>query len=322
MDSDKLRSWLGLPPGPWPPDDRTLLGLGSGPVTAAEAERRALGLMAKLRPHQLVHPDLVTEGMNRLAQALLAVSMGGQAVAPPPPPKSLAPVSDLSERKLVVLESPPAVNEPQIATPAHVAPAPVAAIAEPPTEAGSVVLVPDAAALDLSQPTIGPLRQDRRAAYRRLAGLRALIRAWDRLRPFFADPSESLPTAGHVLDFLEAAETARRAIAHSGLPRSFAAAAAPRTFAVVSQPLALAVFRSLTPPQRFSLAKDWATSRAWLDAYTNGLRAAVRRSAANQNRDRMKVVFRLLGANPEWMLAATAVAVFVLAGVRMLLRMS
>src|SRR5436305_9477654 len=93
MDMDKLRSWLGLPPGPWPPDDRTLLGLGTGPVTAAEAERRALGLMAKLRPHQLVHPDLVTEGMNRLAQALLAVSMAAPTVAPPPPLPRPAPVT-------------------------------------------------------------------------------------------------------------------------------------------------------------------------------------------------------------------------------------
>src|SRR5436305_11724 len=90
METDKLRSWLGLPPGPWPPDDRTLLGLGSGPVTAAEAERRALGLMAKLRPHQLVHPELVTEGMNRLAQALLAVSMAGPAAAPAPPSRTPA----------------------------------------------------------------------------------------------------------------------------------------------------------------------------------------------------------------------------------------
>lgn len=311
MDTDKLRSWLGLPRGPWPPDDRTLLGLGPAPVTAAEAERRALGLMAKLRPHQLVHPDLVTEGMNRLAQALLAVSMAAPT-APPPPPKPAPPPEPKPAAAPKAAEPAPAIE---------VALTPAAPVAAKP-KAGPVVLVPDTAAIDLAEPTVGPLRQERRAAYRQLAGLRALTRAWDRLRPFFADPSETVPTAGHVLDFLEAADAARTAVAHPGLPRAFAADAAPRTVAVASQPLALSVFRSLTPSQRLSLAKDWATSRAWFDAYTNGLRTAVRRSAAGQNRDRFQGAFRVLGANPEWMLAAAAVAVFVLAGVRVLLRSS
>ena len=79
MDTNLLCSWLGLPPGPWPPGDRALLGLPDGPADAADAERRALALMARLRPHQLVHPELVTEGMNRLAQALLAVTATASA---------------------------------------------------------------------------------------------------------------------------------------------------------------------------------------------------------------------------------------------------
>lgn len=79
MDTTRLAAWLNLPPGPWPPDARTLLALGSGPVSAADAERAAMVRMALLRPHQLVDPELVTEGMNRLAQAMLAV-----AAAPAP----------------------------------------------------------------------------------------------------------------------------------------------------------------------------------------------------------------------------------------------
>ncbi len=82
MDTTRLSAWLDLPPGPWPPDARTLLALGPGPVSAADAERAAMARMAMLRPHQLVDPDLVTEGMNRLAQAMLAVSVAAPAPLP------------------------------------------------------------------------------------------------------------------------------------------------------------------------------------------------------------------------------------------------
>ena len=83
MDTKLLRSWLNLPPGAWPPPDRELLGLPPGPVNPAEAERRVLERMARLRPHQLLHPDLVTEGMNRVAQALLAVTAGAAVLRLP-----------------------------------------------------------------------------------------------------------------------------------------------------------------------------------------------------------------------------------------------
>lgn len=309
MDTSKLRSWLGLPPGPWPPDDRTLLGLGAGPVTAADAERKALGLMAKLRPHQLVSPDLVTEGMNRLAQALLAVSMA--APTTPAPGKS-APALEPVDLKAVVVESPAAV----VAATKEVAPA----APKPKAEPGPIVLVPEAASHIIPETSVGPLPADRRVVYRQLVGLRAAVRAWDRLRPFFADPSESVPTAGHVLDFLEATTDARAALRHPGLAAMPVAGVAPRTVAVASQPLALAVFRSLTPSQRLSLAKDWAMSRSWLDAYTVALRTAARRSAAGRQRGPGGKLVRLLGANPEWMLAVAAAAVFFLAGVRVILR--
>jgi hypothetical protein len=311
MDTAKLRSWLGLPPGPWPPDDRTLLGLEAGPVTAAEAERKALALMAKLRPHQLVHPELVTEGMNRLAQALLAVSMGASSA---PSQVKPAPVVQPAEQQVAVAaaQSAPIVE----AKPAVAPAAPIALTLEP----GPVALVPAEPGPGLSEPVVGPLPTDRRAAYRQLAGLRAVLRSWDRLRPFFADPSESVPTAGHVLDFLEATREFRSALAHQGLARNMVAEFAPRTVAVASQPLALAVFRSLTPSQRLSLAKDWATSRAGFEAYTKALRTAVRRSAAGRKRPAFRRALRGLGANPEWMLAVAAGVVFVLAGMRMILR--
>lgn len=75
-----LRQWLGLQPeGPWPPPAWELLGLPPGHNDSAavvpyeELEARVLERMERLRPYQLRYPELVTEGMNRLAQALLQV---------------------------------------------------------------------------------------------------------------------------------------------------------------------------------------------------------------------------------------------------------
>jgi hypothetical protein len=74
VDHSLLRSWLGLPHGPWPPNHYTLLGLPTGRCDPASVERLVLARMAQLRPHQLLHPELVTEGMNRLAQALICLT--------------------------------------------------------------------------------------------------------------------------------------------------------------------------------------------------------------------------------------------------------
>jgi hypothetical protein len=89
---DRLRAWLGLPPGPWPPNHYELLGLARGAGDLADIENRVLERMERLRPHQLLHPELVTEGMNRLAQALVCLtdpvarSAYDRELGIPPPP--------------------------------------------------------------------------------------------------------------------------------------------------------------------------------------------------------------------------------------------
>ena len=82
MTTNLLREWLGLPPGPWPPDDATLLGFDPDAVDPTRVEAQALDRMARLRPHQLTQPDLVTEGMNRLAQAMVRLSSARPAGGP------------------------------------------------------------------------------------------------------------------------------------------------------------------------------------------------------------------------------------------------
>src|SRR5688572_450782 len=70
MTSDKLRDWLKLPDGPWPPGHYALIGLQPGDGTPEEIEARVLERLELLRRYQLPHPDEATEGMNLLARAL------------------------------------------------------------------------------------------------------------------------------------------------------------------------------------------------------------------------------------------------------------
>ena len=138
MDTDLLRSWLDLPPGGWPPADRELLGVEA--ATPELAERRAMQLMSRLRPHQLLHPDLVTEGMNRLAQAMLAVANHRPTVPPAVPPRVPAPPGGLAPTLVMPKSSrtlPPAFGAFDLAPtqPPPAAPRPATTEAKPPPAA-------------------------------------------------------------------------------------------------------------------------------------------------------------------------------------------
>jgi hypothetical protein len=67
-------SCLQLPADHWPPDHYTLLGLEPGEADIRQIEHRAQERMERLRRYQLTHADQVTDGMNRLAQALVCLT--------------------------------------------------------------------------------------------------------------------------------------------------------------------------------------------------------------------------------------------------------
>jgi hypothetical protein len=106
MDHDLICSWLGLPPGEWPPDHYRLLGLTPGESNAEVIEQRVHQRLDTVRRYQMMHPEQATEAMNRLAQAFvclteaaskkaydaqlgIAVPAAPQPVAPPPRAKTL-----------------------------------------------------------------------------------------------------------------------------------------------------------------------------------------------------------------------------------------
>src|SRR5262245_34814251 len=74
MDHELIRSWLQLPPGNWPPDHYTLLGLEPGIGDVARIEHEVHERMQRLRCYQLTHPELATEAMNCLARALVCLT--------------------------------------------------------------------------------------------------------------------------------------------------------------------------------------------------------------------------------------------------------
>jgi hypothetical protein len=69
MSHEQVCSWLGLPPGNWPPDHYTLLGLDPGESDLERIEQRIHDRLTLLRSRQLHHPDQVSEAMNLLARA-------------------------------------------------------------------------------------------------------------------------------------------------------------------------------------------------------------------------------------------------------------
>lgn len=74
METELIYAWLEIPPGSWPPDHYTLLGLPPDLFDSAQIEGRVQERMQRVRHFQLTHPELATEAMNRLAQALLCLT--------------------------------------------------------------------------------------------------------------------------------------------------------------------------------------------------------------------------------------------------------
>jgi hypothetical protein len=337
MDTNLLCTWLNLPPGRWPPDDRTLLSLPPGPINPADAERRALMLMGKLRPHQLLHPELVTEGMNRLAQSMLSLTTQRTSTAiprattssPVPTVVSIKPAVPIVPVYDVVELDPLALETPTIALPEFVRPQPVILDAEivedEPEPTGPAVRflqtdepddAPDQRAF--SQPTIsipevevpvlelppGLSGESRRLVYRRLAALRALQAAWLALRPYCGNPSNRIDTPGRVWGLLEAAEEFQRATNHKGFDAEEFPLLAPKMFAVFGPSQVLPILRMLSYQQRLALAHDWATGQAKLEALHQAMRNSL---FATRPRGTLRQKWRTLTAhlsqNPEWFLA-------------------
>jgi hypothetical protein len=290
METEKLLAWLRLPSGPWPPEDRVLLGLPPGPVDAALAETNALERMEWLRPHQLLAPDAVTEGMNRLAQAL--VNLQSEAPAPPP----VTPLVPKKRKKKIAAVVPEV--EPEILD-AEVVQVEEPGVLHAPQRWRTKPIADEIPALPAPPPPgTAFIPADRRAAYRELVRLRRCARVWDQFRTTVGDPSEQLLTPGRVLEYLLAIHALSKERFECGWPTQ-----AGQTLLVVArQPVPLALFRDLVPSQRQRLAAEWAATRDELQFLQSKLRQTLRQG---RRRTPWQAQWRAgktwLRENPEWL---------------------
>ncbi len=315
MNLALLQQWLSLSAGVWPPDDRVLLGLPPGPVDADLAEQNALARMETLRPHQLLHPELVTEGMNRLAQALIAVSAPPPAAAKPaspfddlpdlgqPLPASPVQLEPLPLPSPVVIDYEGADDEVVEAEAVNLPPAPVVPPPRPlvQLEADPLVLADD----DLPPPPAGATatRTDRRKLYRDLAFLRQLRKAWERIGPVVGVPTEPVQSAEAVFLVLVTRKELLRLFDTRPDLTDDLDRGGRLVFAVFAQPHTAAVLRDLVPSQRAAMAADWAAGRVGLFARYAGLRRQIRAMRPKRWGIRLAgKVGHFFRTNPEWVL--------------------
>jgi hypothetical protein len=347
-----LQSWLGLASGPWPPDHYTLLGLPYGSCDPALVEPRVLDRMAKLRPHQLLHPELVTVGMNRLAQALVcltdpsartaydaeigipmvqsdAVGSNAQATRPVPPPlptptfevvsafplgnEDDAAPSDVTQ----VLEVPFTAG---LAPPVPIVLPYVVVEPQPPLPAFEVVAEPAVEAGIVLPVVLDWQPASRRELYARLTVLRRVMGGWQKLKPALADPQEQLNRPLSALHFLEAVVELRPLlhsrfplVGQSGRPGGIVAA-------LLCQPPSLHTFRSLLPDQRRVVAQDWLAGEAELQREHRRLRELSRWGRRRRPRLRRRNWFTRTLAwairTPESLLLVVGLAIMLAAGIR------
>lgn len=288
MDTNLLRFWLELPPGEWPPEPEILLG------TSANVQDRALALMEKLRPYQLRHPELVTEGMNRLAQALIAIER-----------KSMA-----ATKSVVNIEKPnrppdPVILDAEVITASSERETPRRRKRRRKATADRVA-VPI-----LETPKPATLIADRRKAYSRLVRIGRVARAWERLGPFYGVPSHSLLTSADVFRYLEATNENRDCISRLA---EWPMTQGILTRAIVFHQASLALFRDLRKKQRIALAADWATALGALQAEERMQRSLLRQSMPHGSmRQRYRAARRWLKAHPETLLVLILGLAFLIA---------
>jgi hypothetical protein len=316
MDHELIRTWLQLPPGPWPPDHYTLLGLDASETDPARIEQQVHARMQQVRGYQLTHPEVATEAMNCLARALVCLSDDkareaykqelvtgnpkNQAAKP-----QLAAATETSAAPAAgptfsdwQTAPPPLRQLPDISWPASleamgkdtvdnlVLPGPKAADtatnAAPafPTEADS-----DSKGVlrEAPQPRDGlPTSFSRRglgskrALYYQIARTRQLLWAWEQVGKYLNRPTRLVSHPTEATDLIQ----------HMGVIRELLPSAMPAmgkagqpgylVLALARQQLIVPMLQTLLPSQRGALARDWQAGHAALRSVRLFLRQELR----------------------------------------------
>lgn len=346
MGHDKLRGWLNLPDGPWPPDFYSLVGLQRGEGSAEQIEIRVLERLERLRRYQLPHPDEATEGMNLLARALdtltdpegrraydKSLGIEQEPVIEPLPripqdelidalfkeaplePSEIRRVGPYAYKVLPdVILLPDVEDEPDVDDdPEFIeGSAPELAIRLP---------APAAIARLEERPVARPTRRPspKRELYAELARVRKVLRIWERAWPYLTDAdrtfsrrTDALALMGCLAELRPLLPTVADLIGGQNRPGGIVAA-------LTRQRLMFETLRSLLPTQREALAKDFRSAHYRLAEYYDELRSKVRKkNEKGWGRKKFRPFVRYLIDRPEWVLFPIGLVALAVAAIRSL----
>jgi hypothetical protein len=337
MNQELICKWLKLPG--WPCDDYTLLGLAAGAGTTEEIESRVLERMELLRRYQLTHADIVTEAMNRLAQAMIrltdpatradydrslgllpavpaaatpetAATTESAASAVADTPDGTSPFTEDDLARLVPLPS-----ELDAASAASAEPAATLDTAEPAAipvgrlEQLPRARIPEPPSPPLPQPMLAAPADDaasaatRRQLYRELTRCRRMLRAWQACEQQLAHPQRPFNRHNDGPVLLTNLRTIRQTLPMLGHLLGGPAQPGYAVVQLARQPLAVQTFRGLLPTQRQALADDWKAGLAALEARYRQLRRRLRPNRLRRSRELLRTLRRLRDLRVELVLA-------------------
>jgi hypothetical protein len=304
MNDELIRNWLQLPPGPWPPDHYTLLGLEPGQAEPKRVEQEVHRRLETVRHYQLTHPQPATEAMNCLARAFVCLSdpTARQAYDDARLGRTSAPTVEEPEAP-VTLAAPPERRR-ETAAARATARTQVDVPAPPPRPAGpapSVVsqlslpelpLLPSEPAVPPPAPAPAPPPDPaaeaarssrarrglgtRRALARRLVRTRHLARAWEEAGKYLAYPKRRVSRPAEIAELEQLLAGVRDRMRR--FPPLLGEAGQPGYLiaALTRQPALASTFQALLVSQRESLARDWWSGRTALAEHREFLRAELR----------------------------------------------
>ena len=298
MDAELIRNWLQLPPGDWPPDHYTLLGLQAGETDTPRIEQQVYERMELARRYQLIHPEAATEAMNRLAQALVCLTDPG---AKAEYDAALLPAETRSSN---------ASAEPEAAAARSIDP--LAVILGLRDGAGvsraSLAMEQRRAALAASTRLSAPTEElpaiaadgrdiasrGRAAIYAQVRRIRQLLWSWEQSGQFLQQPPlRVVNRPADVADLMRHMQVIRELqnvmSPHLATDRS----RGQQVLMLAQQEDVVPRLKLLTPPQREALARDWQAGYQILRGERRALRDRLR---TMRRRGRCGWAIRFLGA--------------------------